>query len=84
MEEYANENGREMVLNKYADCTEEEYRALTETKAPLPELVVEKVEAIVEEKKEETVVEVVEEVTVVVEKEEKKVEPKKQEVKGKH
>jgi len=31
MEEYANENGREMVLNKYADCTEEEYRQLTQT-----------------------------------------------------
>ena len=31
MEEYAKDNGREMVLNKYADCTEEEYRALTET-----------------------------------------------------
>lgn len=31
MEEYANENGREMVLNKYADCTEEEYRQLTNT-----------------------------------------------------
>lgn len=31
MEEYANENGREMVLNKYADCTEEEYRKLTNT-----------------------------------------------------
>ncbi len=30
MEEYAKENGREMVLNKYADCTEEEYRKLTE------------------------------------------------------
>ncbi|KAL7519656.1 hypothetical protein ACHAWX_004416 [Stephanocyclus meneghinianus] len=42
MEEYANENGREMVLNKYADCTEEEYRKLTNTAAPAPELVVEK------------------------------------------
>ena len=31
MEEYAKENGREMVLNKYADCTEEEYRVLTST-----------------------------------------------------
>ncbi len=30
MEEYAEENKREMVLNKYADCTEEEYRKLTE------------------------------------------------------
>ena len=30
MEEYSRENGREMVLNKYADCTEEEYRSLTE------------------------------------------------------
>ena len=30
MEEYSRENGREMVLNKYADCTEEEYRKLTE------------------------------------------------------
>lgn len=32
MEEYAKENNREMVLNKYADCTEEEYRAMTEAK----------------------------------------------------
>ena len=32
MEEYANENGREMVLYKYADCTEEEYRELTQGK----------------------------------------------------
>lgn len=31
MEEYAQENNREMVLNKYADCTEEEYRAIIET-----------------------------------------------------
>lgn len=31
MEEYAQENNREMVLNKYADCTEEEYRGITET-----------------------------------------------------
>jgi hypothetical protein len=30
MEEYSRENDREMVLNKYADCTEEEYRMLTE------------------------------------------------------
>lgn len=37
MEEYAQENGREMVLNKYADCTEEEYRQLTNAAAPVPE-----------------------------------------------
>jgi len=36
MEEYSRENGREMVLNKYADCTEEEYRILTEERAPAP------------------------------------------------
>jgi len=36
MEEYAQENGREMVLNKYADCTEDEYRQLTNTAAPEP------------------------------------------------
>merc|ERR1719437_12445 len=29
MEEYAKENGKEMVLNKYADCTEDEYRRIT-------------------------------------------------------
>jgi hypothetical protein len=29
MEEYAKESGKEMTLNKYADCTEEEYFALT-------------------------------------------------------
>lgn len=34
MEEYSRENGREMVLNKYADCTEEEYRELTAPAAP--------------------------------------------------
>ena len=34
MEEYSKENGREMVLNKYADCTEEEYRELTAPAAP--------------------------------------------------
>lgn len=38
MEEYANENGREMVLNKYADCTEEEYRQLTQTAGMLLQL----------------------------------------------
>lgn len=37
MEEYAEENNREMVLNKYADCTEEEYRKLTEVPAPVIE-----------------------------------------------
>lgn len=35
MEEYAQENGREMVLNKYADCTEEEYRQVTNTQCKL-------------------------------------------------
>ena len=35
MEEYARENGREMILNKYADCSEEEYIALT-SGAPAP------------------------------------------------
>ena len=29
MEQYAQENGKSMQLNKYADCTEEEYIALT-------------------------------------------------------
>jgi hypothetical protein len=29
MEEYARENNKEMILNKYADCTEEEYIAIT-------------------------------------------------------
>merc|ERR1712032_408063 len=45
MEEYAKENGKEMVLNKYADCTEEEYRRITdgtpvptETKVPQVEV----------------------------------------------
>ncbi|KAL3793133.1 hypothetical protein HJC23_005635 [Cyclotella cryptica] len=67
MEEYANENGREMVLNKYADCTEEEYRKLTNTAAPAPELVVEKPveKAVAAPKKEEP----------------KKEEPKKEEPK---
>jgi hypothetical protein len=32
MEEYAKENGREMIMNKYADCSEDEYRALTQGK----------------------------------------------------
>jgi len=75
MEEYANENGREMVLNKYADCTEEEYRQLTNTAAPAPELVVEKKEPaapkVEQSKKEEPKAE-----------SPKKEEPKKDELKG--
>lgn len=30
MEEYAKETGKEMALNEYADCTEEEYAALAQ------------------------------------------------------
>ena len=29
MEDFAKESGKPMTLNKYADCTEEEYKALT-------------------------------------------------------
>lgn len=47
MEEYAKESGKQMTLNKYADCTEEEYVSLTSPAATLvleevPEAVVEK------------------------------------------
>ena len=80
MEEYANENGREMVLNKYADCTEEEYRQLTNTAAPAPELVV---EAPVE-KKPEAPKKAEEPKVEAPKKEEPKAEaPKKEEPKGK-
>ena len=34
MEAYANENGKEMTLNKFADCTEEEYIQLTQGGGP--------------------------------------------------
>ena len=50
MEQYANENGKTMQLNKYADCTEEEYIALTSgntNSAPVEEETAE--EVIVEE-----------------------------------
>ncbi len=43
MEEYAKENGKTMQLNMYADCTEEEYVALTS--APVNGAATEKVEA---------------------------------------
>lgn len=33
MEEYANETGKEMTLNQYADCTEEEYLVATAEEA---------------------------------------------------
>lgn len=33
MEEYAKESGKEMTLNAYADCTEEEYLTITSAKA---------------------------------------------------
>ena len=37
MEEFAKEAGKDMVLNEYADCTEEEYARLTAKKTePLP------------------------------------------------
>ena len=32
MEEYAKESGKEMILNAYADCTEEEYLSITSAK----------------------------------------------------
>ena len=50
MEEYANENGKEMLLNEYADCTEEEYvklmngEAVTVEETPAPAAVVEEKE----------------------------------------
>ena len=62
MESYAQENGKDMQLNKYADCTEEEYIALTtgaevtveEVEEPV---VAEETEEIVEAQVEEEVVE---------------------------
>lgn len=36
MEKFAASNGKEMVLNKYADCTQEEYLALVSAPAPAP------------------------------------------------
>mmetsp|Transcript_113261 Transcript_113261/g.222092 ORF Transcript_113261/g.222092 Transcript_113261/m.222092 type:complete len:476 (+) Transcript_113261:75-1502(+) len=37
MEEFAKESGKEMTLNEYADCTEEEYVALMEGEAAVKE-----------------------------------------------
>jgi len=37
MEKFANENEREMILNQYADCTEEEFVAMASKKEPEPE-----------------------------------------------
>ena len=54
MESYAKENGKTMQLNKYADCTEEEYIALTTGEKPA----VKKAVAVVEEKKETKIEEV--------------------------
>lgn len=83
MEEYANENGREMVLNKYADCTEEEYRQLTNTAAPAPELVVEAPVEKEPEAPQEAPKKVEEPKAEVPKKEEPKAEaPKKEEPKG--
>lgn len=36
MEEYSKESGKDMLLNEYADCTEEEYMRLTTGTAPTP------------------------------------------------
>jgi hypothetical protein len=36
MEEYAIENNKEMILNKYADCTEQEYISITSVSVPTP------------------------------------------------
>lgn len=33
MEKFAKETGKEMTLNQYADCTEEEYKAATQAQA---------------------------------------------------
>eukprot|EP00591_Stephanopyxis_turris_P002244 CAMPEP_0195506858 /NCGR_PEP_ID=MMETSP0794_2-20130614/401_1 /TAXON_ID=515487 /ORGANISM="Stephanopyxis turris, Strain CCMP 815" /LENGTH=1043 /DNA_ID=CAMNT_0040633319 /DNA_START=15 /DNA_END=3146 /DNA_ORIENTATION=- len=57
MEEYAKENGKEMSLNAYADCTEEEYLAATTAKAEekVEETIVEKVVETEEESEPETV-----------------------------
>ena len=81
MEEYANDNGKEMVLNKYADCTEEEYRRLTDTSVPaVVQEIEEEVQVVSEPAAEAIVVEeekvVVEEVKVVVEEEKVVVEEK--------
>ena len=54
MESYAKENGKTMQLNKYADCTEEEY--ITLTAGAKPE--VKETVAVVEEKKETKIEEV--------------------------
>ena len=67
MEEYANDNGKEMVLNKYADCTEEEYRRLTDTSAPAVVQEIEEEVLVVSEPASEAVVVVEEEKAVVVE-----------------
>lgn len=36
MEDYARENNKEMILNRYADCTEEEYISITSGSAYVP------------------------------------------------
>jgi len=36
MEQYAKENGKEMILNRYADCTEEEYFSITSGSVTVP------------------------------------------------
>merc|ERR1712071_345273 len=37
MEQYAKENGKDMVLNEYADCTQEEYTAKMSPSPPTVE-----------------------------------------------
>ena len=61
MESYAQENGKDMQLNKYADCTEEEYVALTTgaevTVEEVEEPAVEEEEVVEAQAEEEEVVE---------------------------
>lgn len=54
MEEFANQSGKEMALNKFADCTEEEYQQMMADDAP-PEPAAASVEELMEEAKKEDV-----------------------------
>lgn len=79
MEEFAKQSGKEMVLNQYADCTEEEYVALTTKKEEKEEPVAETPKAkVIEEKVPEPEPEKVTEEAVAVVEEPATVEPEKE------
>jgi len=66
MEEFSKDSGKEMVLNEFADLTEEEYIAATQAPNEVKEEVPEKIEAVEKEETEVVVDEPVEESAIIV------------------